>query len=43
MLHQRLHLAPNAEPALNPYQPNHNKPAPTAVKIILAGLIATFP
>ena len=25
-------FAPNAEPALNPYQPNHKRPAPTAVK-----------
>ena len=27
----------NSLPALNPYQPNHNKPVPTATKGILLG------
>ena len=35
-------FAPNAEPALNPYQPNHNIPAPTAVNTTLIGFIAIF-
>ena len=33
-------LAPNADPALNPYHPNHSNAAPSAVSITLIGFIA---
>ena len=37
-----IEFAPNADPPLNPNQPNHNKAAPKAVSITLIGFIATL-
>ena len=37
-----IEFAPNADPPLNPNQPNHSKAAPNAVSIILIGFIAVL-
>ena len=36
-------LAPRAEPALKPNQPNHSNPAPSITKVRLCGRIGTLP
>ena len=36
-------LAPRAEPALKPYQPNHSRPAPSITRVRLCGRIASLP
>ena len=35
-------LAPKAEPALKPNQPNHSRPVPKITKGILAGFCSIF-
>ena len=36
-------LAPRADPALKPYQPNHSRPAPSITRVRLCGRIASLP
>ena len=36
-------LAPSAEPALKPYQPNQSRPAPSITRVRLCGRIASLP